>query len=84
MMRFYLTLLFLAAVSVYGQDSRGECECRHGARHGIVASYQKTDFDVFYRGRKIKGASASTFLELADGYAKDTFNMYYWGRKIEK
>lgn len=44
--------------------------------------YYKTKFDVFFNGRKIEDASASTFKELGEGYAKDSFNVYYLGNKI--
>lgn len=45
--------------------------------------YYKTTFDVFFNGKKIKDASASSFVVLKDGYAKDAFNVYYRGLKIE-
>lgn len=44
--------------------------------------YMVTDYDVFYRGKKLDGASAYTFRTLADGYAKDAFDVYYKGKKI--
>lgn len=44
--------------------------------------YYITDFDVFYRGRKIKNANASSFEILQRGYAKDSFNVYYRGEKM--
>ncbi len=44
--------------------------------------YYKTKFNVFFNGRKIEDASASTFKELDEGYAKDSFNVYYLGKKI--
>ena len=44
--------------------------------------YYVTKFDVFFDGKKIKDASASTFKELGNGYAKDSFNVYYFGNTI--
>ena len=43
--------------------------------------YSKTNFDVYYLGKKI-GASSSSFQVLSFGYAKDAFNAYYRGREI--
>lgn len=45
-------------------------------------SYFKTTFEVFYDGKKIAGAAASSFKELGKGYAKDAFSVYYRGSKI--
>lgn len=41
------------------------------------------DNDVFFDGQKIKGASASSFRILREGYAKDSWNVYYLGRVIK-
>jgi hypothetical protein len=48
-----------------------------------ASRYHKTNFDVYYNGRKLDGATASSFKDLGRGYAKDAFNVYYFGRKLE-
>lgn len=45
--------------------------------------YHKTAFDVFYNGRKIEGAFASTFEILKNGYAKDAFHVYWKGEVVQ-
>ena len=59
---------------------------RHG-RHDRMGCeperYLVTDFDVYYGGHKVKGASATSFEILGWGYSKDSFSVYYCGRKIE-
>lgn len=48
-----------------------------------TSRYHKTNFDVFYNGKKLDDASPSTFKEIGRGYAKDAFNVYYRGNKVE-
>ena len=45
--------------------------------------YFITDDNVYFEGRLLKDASASTFKVLDDGYARDMWGVFYWGRKIE-
>ena len=51
-------------------------ERRHGA-------YSKDNWTVYYEGRKVKGASASSFTDLGGGYGKDAWTVFYRGRKVE-
>ena len=51
-------------------------ERRHGA-------YSKDNWTVYYEGRKVKGASASSFTDLGGGYGKDDWTVFYRGRKVE-
>lgn len=44
--------------------------------------YSKDNINVYYMGRKIEDATASSFHELDDGYAKDAFHVYFMGRNI--
>ena len=44
--------------------------------------YYKSDFNVYYDGKKID-ATAATFKEIGEGYAKDSFSVFYHGRKID-
>ena len=45
--------------------------------------YSKSTFDVFFQGRKMADATASSFKVLDYGYAKDSFEVFYFGQKIE-
>ncbi|MPM07018.1 hypothetical protein SDC9_53322 [bioreactor metagenome] len=45
--------------------------------------YAKDNFNVYYRGYKVEGASVMTFSELGGGYGKDSFKVYFQGRVIE-
>ena len=38
---------------------------------------------VFFEGRLVSDATASSFVDLGQGYAKDAFEVYYMGNKIE-
>lgn len=53
-------------------------ECRHHRPQYYVGNN-----DVYFDGRKIEGASKSSFSILRDGYAKDTWTVYYCGVKID-
>ena len=46
------------------------------------ADYMKDKSNVYFNGKKIVGANASSFATLDDGYAKDSFQAYYFGQKI--
>ena len=45
--------------------------------------YYKTNFDVFYNGRKLNDASAHSFEVLEGGYAKDAFRVWYHGKEVK-
>ena len=45
--------------------------------------YVKDDWSVWYRGRKVEGAVASSFSDLGGGYGKDAWTVFYGGRKME-
>lgn len=47
------------------------------------SGYYKTSHDVLFNGKKIEGASASSFEVLRGGYARDAFSIYFQGRKID-
>lgn len=44
--------------------------------------YVKDNFNVYFNGKKVAGANASTFVQLADGYARDSFSAYFHGQRI--
>jgi len=52
----------------------------HGEHKSL---YYKSQWDVYYDGKKIPDASPKSFEELGQGYAKDSFNVYYKGKKVE-
>ena len=45
--------------------------------------YTKDSWSVYYRGRKVEGASVSSFADLGGGYGKDNWTVYYRGWKVE-
>lgn len=49
----------------------------------MVVNYGKDAFDVYYMGKKVNGASSSSFRVLKDGYAEDAFDTYYRGRVVK-
>ena len=53
-------------------------EERHEDRRG---GYTKDSWSVYYRGRKVEGASASSFADLGGGYGKDNWKVFYEGRE---
>ena len=63
--------------------AQGQWHKHHGKKkRRKKEKYIVTDFDVFYGGRKVEGASAMSFKVLGRGYAKDDFGAYYKGSKI--
>ena len=60
------------------------------ARHGGVhpgrdrrpEGYSKDSWTVYYRGLKVEGASASSFVGLGGGYGKDAWTVFFQGRKV--
>ena len=52
-------------------------ERRHGA-------YSKDNWTVYYEGRKVKGASASSFTDLGGGYGKDDWTVFYRGLVVRE
>ena len=57
-----------------------KASCRVGSLGG---GYGKDDWTVFFRGGKVREASASSFECLGGGYGKDAWNVFYMGRKLE-
>ena len=61
------------------------------ARHGGVhpgrdrrpEGYSKDSWTVYYRGLKVEGASASSFVDLGDGYGKDNWKVFYCGEEVK-
>lgn len=56
----------------------------HGERYeDRRGRYTKDSWLVYYRGRKVEGASVSSFADLGGGYGKDNWTVYYRGWKVE-
>ena len=83
---FILTMVASLSASVASAQQR--CDSHHedrpcyehrGRHHR--SPYFVSENKVFFDDREIKGASASGFSILRDGYAKDTWSVYYCGAK---
>ena len=61
-------------------DGRQTCPDIYGRQN---YGYVKTSNAVLFNGRKIEGASVSSFEILQGGYARDAFNVYFFGRKTD-
>ena len=46
-------------------------------------SYAKDAWNVYYRGWKVDGASASSFEDLGGGYGKDAWSVFFEGVKVD-
>lgn len=77
----FLLVAFVAVPCVAQRDSDTRRD-RREYRHHRPRYYVGND-DVYFDGRVIEGASASSFSILRDGYAKDTWTVYYCGVKID-
>lgn len=60
----------------------GDC-CDGGYGRYDNGGYYKTSFEVYFRGREISDAHASSFEILGDGYAKDSFHVYWRGEILD-
>ena len=47
-------------------------------------SYAKDAWNVYYRGWKVDGASASSFEDLGGGYGKDDWTVFFRGDKVRE
>ena len=85
---FILTMVASLSASVASAQQRCDSHhedrpCyEHRCRHHR-SPYFVSENKVFFDGREIKGASASGFFILRDGYAKDTWSVYFDAVKIE-
>ena len=60
--------------------NHGQARYRKSRRR---ARYTVGKYEVFYDGRPVKDASASTFDVLGDGYAKDRWTVYFEGIPVK-
>ena len=66
---------------------RDHCANPHANCHGERyedrrGRYTKDSWSVYYRGRKVEGASVSSFADLGGGYGKDNWNTYFRGEQL--
>ena len=54
--------------------------CNKGNKH--FKKYIISNSEVFYAGKRLQGASSSSFKDLGYGYGKDAFDVYFLGKKI--
>ncbi|MFG5857621.1 DKNYY domain-containing protein, partial [Dysgonomonas sp. Shenzhen-Wh21] len=75
---FILTLLYthsadLWAIKHHSQESaKVKISCQRKIT-SLGGGYSKDDFSVYFRGEKLRGASASSFKYLGGGYGKDNW-----------
>ncbi len=48
----------------------------------LHTGYSKDNYYVYFVGKRIDGASVTSFEALGNGYAKDSWNVYFAGQKI--
>ena len=80
----------VVSLSASVASAQQRCDSHHEDRSGYehVAWHNRSPESVsekkdIFDGAEIKGASASSFLILRDGYAKDTWSVYYCGAKVD-
>ena len=55
----------------------------HHYGNRVHSGYSVINNGVFFEGKSVSDATASSFVDLGQGYAKDAFEVYYMGNKIE-
>src|SRR5690349_6769564 len=48
----------------------------------LADGYAKDSWYGYFQGKRIDGASGSSFETLGGGYAKDTWNVFFHGNKV--
>ena len=90
MRKILFILAMVVSLSASVASAQRRCDSHHEDRPGYEhrgrhhrSPYFVSENKVFFDGREIKGASASSFSILRDGYAKDTWSVYYCGAKMD-
>lgn len=90
MRKILFILAMVVSLSASVASAQRRCDSHHEDRPGYEhrgrhhrSPYFVSENKVFFDGREIKGASASSFSILRDGYAKDTWSVYYCGTKMD-
>lgn len=89
-----LTLLFALSIPAisHAQCPQSDCDIHHCQSHNNCShankrhhhhnnDYMVSNFKVYYRGKTVEGATASSFTILDEGYAKDAFRVFYRGQR---
>lgn len=80
---FSLFAVFAGVPHCLGSPAPEEVRASQPGRERRHGGYSKDNWTVYYQGRKVKGASASSFTDLGGGYGKDNWTVFYRGRKVE-
>ena len=83
---YYSTLTFFLVLFVTIDGRRLSESKRQQSQNNANTNnerYIKDTWNVYFRGQKVAGASASSFTDLGYGYGKDTWGVYYYGKKID-
>ena len=80
---FSLFAVFAGVPHCLGSPAPEEVRASQPGRERRHGGYSKDNWTVYYEGRKVKGASASSFTDLGGGYGKDNWTVFYRGRKVE-
>ena len=85
-----LILILLSVLGVlaggslsYGQVGMSRTGISQPDRKPRRGGYTKDSWRVYYRGREVKGASASSFEGLGGGYGKDNWKVFYAGQEVK-
>ena len=80
---FSLFSVFAGVPHCLGNPASEEVRASQPNRERRHGAYSKDNWTVYYEGRKVKGASASSFTDLGGGYGKDDWTVFYRGRKVD-
>ena len=88
MRKILFILAMVVSLSASVASAQRRCDSHHEDRPGYEhrgrhhrSPYFVSENKVFLTAEKSRGASASSFSILRDGYAKDTWSVYYCGAK---
>lgn len=80
---FSLFAVFAGVPHCLGSPAPEEVRASQPGRERRHGGYSKDNWTVYYRGRKVDGASAMTFESLGDGYGKDAWKVFYMGGEVK-
>ena len=89
MRKILFILAMVVSLSASLSSAQERCDRRHGGRHGYEhrdrhhrSPYLVSENKVYFDGREIKGASASNFTILRDGYARNNWKILTIRKKL--
>ena len=80
---FSLFSVFAGVPHCLGNPASEEVRASQPNRERRHGAYSKDNWTVYYEGRKVKGASATSFAELGGGNGKEDWTVFYRGRKVD-